>query len=116
MCCTAAAHECGVVHRDLKPANIMIDARGNVRITDFGSAVLEHVGKTDDLQCGTPPYMAPEQLTGNEVTSRSDIYSLGLVLCELFGGKHPFSGLSTAELFWRKLQTRGFPAKTPSVY
>ncbi len=83
----AAAHDGGVLHRDLKPANIMIDGRGRVRITDFGLAA--PVGQVDGahIRDGTPAYMAPEQLSGLEVTPKSDIYSLGLVLYELFTGR-----------------------------
>jgi serine/threonine protein kinase len=85
-----AAHERGVLHRDLKPANIMIDGRGQVRITDFGLAAHnESEVPLSDLRSGTPAYMSPEQKTGAEVTTRSDIYSLGLVLHEMFTGKRP---------------------------
>jgi len=83
----AAAHERGVLHRDLKPANIMIDGRGQVRITDFGLAALEQEVPLGDIRSGTPAYMSPEQKAGKEVTVRSDIYSLGLVLYEMFTGK-----------------------------
>ena len=83
----AAAHERGVLHRDLKPANIMIDGRGQVRITDFGLAALAAEIPLSDLRSGTPAYMSPEQKAGKEVTTRSDIYSLGLVLHEMFTGK-----------------------------
>jgi len=83
----SAAHERGVVHRDLKPANIMIDGRGNVRITDFGLAALAQEVALGDIRSGTPAYMSPEQKAGKEVTARSDIYSLGLVLYEMFTGK-----------------------------
>src|ERR1041385_4597032 len=72
----AAAHERGVLHRDLKPANIMIDGRGQVRITDFGLAVLAPEGHIGDIRSGTPAYMSPEQKAGTEVTARSDLYSL----------------------------------------
>ena len=82
-----AAHDKGVIHRDLKPANIMLDAKGQVRITDFGIAgVAEQIR---DVQSGTPAYMSPEQLAGKEVTARSDIYALGTVLCKLLTGKRP---------------------------
>jgi serine/threonine-protein kinase len=83
-----AAHERGVLHRDLKPSNIMIDGRGQVRITDFGLAALAAEIPLSDLRSGTPAYMSPEQKAGKDVTTRSDIYSLGLVLHEMFTGKH----------------------------
>jgi Protein kinase domain len=83
----AAAHERGVLHRDLKPANIMIDGRGQVRITDFGLAALAQEVALSDIRSGTPAYMSPEQKAGKEVTTRSDLYSLGLVLYEMFTGK-----------------------------
>jgi tRNA A-37 threonylcarbamoyl transferase component Bud32 len=83
----AAAHERGILHRDLKPANIMIDGRGQVRIMDFGLAALAAEVPLSDLRSGTPAYMSPEQKAGKEVTMRSDLYSLGLVLYEMFTGK-----------------------------
>jgi serine/threonine-protein kinase len=83
----AAAHDKGVIHRDLKPANIMLDGRGHVRITDFGIAGV--AAQIRDVRSGTPDYMSPEQLAGKEVTPRSDIYALGIVLCELLTGKRP---------------------------
>jgi predicted Ser/Thr protein kinase len=86
----AAAHEKGVLHRDLKPGNIMIDGRGQVILTDFGLAALAGQIEGAEVRSGTPAYMAPEQLSGREVTARSDIYSLGLVLYEIFTGKRPF--------------------------
>src|SRR4030095_7707845 len=92
----AAAHERGVLHRDLKPSNIMIDGEGHVRIADFGLAAV--AGTSDDIRAGTPAYMAPEQIAGREVTPRSDIYALGLVLFELFTGKRAFEAGTLNEL------------------
>jgi serine/threonine protein kinase len=83
----AAAHEQGIVHRDLKPGNLMLDGKGRVRITDFGLANL--VERAHDIRSGTPAYMAPEQRKGQEVTAKSDLYALGIVLHELFTGKRP---------------------------
>ena len=86
----AAAHDKGLLHRDLKPANVMVDGRGNVRITDFGLAAPADQLQGKELRAGTPAYMSPEQLLGREITVRSDIYSLGLVLYEIFTGKQAF--------------------------
>jgi serine/threonine-protein kinase len=87
----AAAHAKGVLHRDLKPANIMLDGRGQVVVTDFGLAGIADQIQGNEVRSGTPAYMAPEQLAGKEVSTRSDIYSLGLVLYEVFTGKRAFS-------------------------
>jgi len=97
----AAAHERGVLHRDLKPENIMIDGRGKVRITDFGLAGIEEEIAQGDIRSGTPAYMSPEQLSGRAVSARSDVYSLGLVLYEIFTGKRAFEGKTFIE-FLRK--------------
>lgn len=86
----AAAHDIGVLHRDLKPGNVMLDDRGHARITDFGLAVAAGDVARGDIRSGTPGYMAPEQRDGQEVTERSDIYSLGLVLYEIITGKRAF--------------------------
>ena len=94
----AAAHDKGVIHRDLKPANIMLDKRGNVVIMDFGLAAIAAQLFGAEARSGTPAYMAPEQLRGEEVTAKSDIYALGLVLYEVFTGKRAYEGGSAAEL------------------
>jgi hypothetical protein len=86
----AAAHDKGVLHRDLKPANVMIDGRGQVLLTDFGLAGLAGQIAGAEIRNGTPAYMAPEQLAGQEVSVRSDIYALGLVLYEMVTGKRAF--------------------------
>jgi hypothetical protein len=90
-----SGHEHGVVHRDLKPANAMLDGRGRVRITDFGLAGFAGV---DGDRAGTPAYMSPEQLAGDEVTQKSDICSLGLVLYEIFTGKRAFEAATLADM------------------
>jgi serine/threonine protein kinase len=94
----AAAHDVGVLHRDLKPSNIMIDDDGSARIADFGLAGLAEDFHDGELAAGTPAYMSPEQLEGRELTVRSDIYSLGLVLYELFTGKKAFAAATLNEL------------------
>jgi serine/threonine-protein kinase len=83
----AAIHDAGVLHRDLKPANVMIDEHGNVRITDFGIVALSEGVSGREAMIGTPAYMSPEQRTGGELTTRSDLYALGLLLYECFTGK-----------------------------
>ena len=93
----SAAHTQRVLHRDLKPANVLIDDNGRVRITDFGIAVVRTSEKHETL-VGTPGYMAPEQLIpGFELTERTDLYALGLVLYELLVGQHPFKGVAQTE-------------------
>src|SRR6185295_16066206 len=103
----AAAHARGVVHRDLKPANVMITHEGRVKVLDFGIAKLDGsglltvtaVGPAADLDAtrqgsvlGTAGYMAPEQMKGQPVDARADLFALGLVLFEAASGRHPFPG------------------------
>jgi serine/threonine-protein kinase len=107
----AAAHQEGVLHRDLKPANVMLDGRGHAVITDFGLAGFADQIKLSDVRSGTPAYMAPEQLAGDEVTARSDLYSLGLVFYEIFSGKRAFEASTIAELV-RERNER--PVSSPS--
>jgi len=107
-----AAHAKGVLHRDFKPANIMIDGLGEVRIMDFGLAAIADQLEAKDVRSGTPAYMAPEQLAGREATKQSDLYSLGLVLYELFTGKPPFAAQDLHEL---QRQRETMPATTPST-
>jgi hypothetical protein len=94
----AAAHERGVVHRDLKPANVMLDGAGKVRLTDFGLAGIAATIEGNEIRAGTPAYMAPEQLAGREVTAKSDIYSLGLVMYEILTGKRAYEAVTLPEL------------------
>jgi hypothetical protein len=93
----AAVHDQGILHRDLKPANVLVDGRGHVKLADFGlAAAMGDVGDAD-ARSGTPAYMAPEQIEGHEVTRRSDVYALGLVLYELFTGQVAYPARSLAE-------------------
>jgi serine/threonine-protein kinase len=94
----AAIHEAGILHRDLKPANVIIDGKGKARITDFGIAGIEEELTGGEIRIGTPAYMSPEQITGKEVSQRSDIYALGLLLYEIFTGKQTFQADSIDDL------------------
>jgi Protein kinase domain len=98
----AAAHDLGVLHRDLKPANVMLDGRGKARLTDFGLAGLSSELHDREKHAGTPAYMAPEQIAGQEATIRSDIYSLGLVLYEIYTGKRVFDATTLQELMQQR--------------
>jgi hypothetical protein len=109
----AAAHERGVIHRDLKPANVMLDSAGRIRITDFGLAGIAATIQGAEVRAGTPAYMAPEQLAGKEVTVRSDLYSLGLVLYEILTGKRAFEASTLPELM--RLREESAPSKPSSV-
>ncbi len=90
----AAVHDRGLLHRDLKPPNVLLDAEGNVRLTDFGLAA----GAGEALRGGTPAYMAPELWQGNPGSVASDLYALGLVLYEMFTGRPAIRAGSLAEM------------------
>src|SRR5678816_211540 len=103
-----AAHGEGVVHRDLKPQNIMIEKNGHIVVMDFGIArSAEHSGATQTGSLlGTPDYMSPEQARMEEVDSRSDIFSLGLIFYELLSGKLPFTGRTVVETLFIRTKER----------
>lgn len=94
----AAVHARGVLHRDLKPANIMITNDGIARLMDFGIAVSGEQEGPGRIPEGTPAYMAPERLVERQVSVRSDIYALGLVMYELFTGRRLFQATTLDEL------------------
>jgi Protein kinase domain/zinc-ribbon domain len=109
----AAAHDRGVIHRDLKPANLMLDSAGRIRITDFGLAGIAATIQGAEVRAGTPAYMAPEQLAGKEVTIKSDLYSLGLVLYEILTGKRAFEASTLPELM--RLRDASAPTSPSSL-
>ena len=108
----AAAHDKGLLHRDLKPANVMIDGRGQARITDFGLAVSAGAAATPADFAGTLAYMAPERFRGMPATVQSDLYGLGLILYETYTGKSPFKAGSVQE--WERAHTDSTPS-SPSA-
>ncbi len=115
-CCGALdyAFREGIVHRDIKPANIMIAAGTDVKIADFGAALLRKSQAVQTSAMGSPYYMSPEQIEGNKpLTLHSDMYSLGVSLYELLTGSRPFTGKTMEELLGRIL--RDDPAPPSSV-
>lgn len=108
----AHAHQNQIVHRDIKPQNILMDAEGNVKISDFGIAMaLSATSYTQtNSVLGTVHYLSPEQARGGTANKKSDIYSLGIVMFELLTGKLPFSGESAVSIALKHLQT-----ETPSL-
>jgi serine/threonine-protein kinase len=113
----AAAHEVGVLHRDIKPENLILEQTGNAKLMDFGIARpirRTTPGHTEQgTFVGTPNYSPPEQLAGEELDQRADIYSSGVLMCEMFCGKLPFTGSNTLEIYMA--QTQQQPIK-PSEY
>jgi serine/threonine protein kinase len=106
----ADVHRVDIVHRDIKPANVMLVDGGLVKVLDFGIAILRGAGALPrltqvDRTVGTPAYMSPEQCLGQAVTSASDVYSLGCLLCELLTGDVPFQGTTDAPLRAHHLQS-----------
>ncbi len=100
------AHEKGIVHRDIKPANVMLLKTGIIKITDFGIARITADSQTQTgVVKGTPHYMSPEQISGEKVDGRSDIFSLGAMMFQMLTGKVPFKGDSPAALMHQIMNT-----------
>jgi serine/threonine protein kinase len=100
------AHAHGLVHRDVKPGNIFVAPDGRVKLTDFGIAkIIGHENlEVTRMGLGSPSYMAPEQILGNEIDGRTDVYAAGIVLYQLLTGKMPFSGRTYEEIIVRHVQ------------
>ncbi len=101
----AFAHRNGVVHRDIKPDNVFLDEDGNAYLSDFGIAktIDADANDTTGQIVGTPAYLAPEQIRGEDATSQSDIYAFGIMLYEMLSGARPFTDVSLATLVYRHL-------------
>ncbi len=110
-----AAHGEGVIHRDIKPANIMVGDEDLVKIVDFGLAAITHSAGSrltkSGILIGTPQYMAPEQIKGDDVDGRTDIYSLGIVLYEMLAGRPPYQGDNAVGILFQHLEAQAAPLR-----
>jgi eukaryotic-like serine/threonine-protein kinase len=102
-CCRALefAQRLGIIHRDIKPANILHTGETNVKITDFGAALIKSGDTTQIASIGSPAYMSPEQVKEQPVDHRTDIYSLGVVMYHLLTGRQPFQGENSFSLLYQ---------------
>jgi len=110
-----AAHQVHVIHRDLKPGNILVNRDGLLKVVDFGlaSAAIEgdsRVTKTGAM-VGTPAYMSPEQIRGEELNVRTDIYGLGVIMYEMFTGRLPYIGKDTVSVIYQHVQGKAIPPR-----
>jgi serine/threonine-protein kinase len=112
----AGAHEAGVIHRDVKPANVLVGRDDEVKIVDFGLAsvgrgVENRLTRTGHL-VGTPHYMAPELIRGEEVGTSADIYSFAVMMYEMFAGRLPYDGENAMNILFRHLDGDAEPITT----
>jgi len=103
------AHEVGVIHRDVKPGNILVEAGGRVVLADFGLAILDDAVTSRWAMSGTPEYASPEQVRGDSLDARTDLYSLGATLYHLLSGKPPFTGTGVQEITEKVLREEPAP-------
>ena len=114
-CCKALeyAQYQGVIHRDIKPANILLQGEINIKISDFGSAVIQNQQTTQVSGVGSPAYMSPEQVEESPLTHQTDIYSLGVVMYKLLTGKLPFNASNNFSMIYHILNIEPPP---PSMF
>jgi serine/threonine-protein kinase len=109
LCCgMSVAHHAAIVHRDLKPQNVLVNDDGLVKIVDFGlAAAISHTDSrltASGVIMGTPAYMAPEQVRGSDVDTRTDIYSLGVIMYEMFTGRPPYRGQEPMSILYQHVE------------
>ncbi|MDD5058471.1 MAG: serine/threonine-protein kinase [Sideroxydans sp.] len=114
-CCKALeyAQYQGVIHRDIKPANILISGESNIKISDFGAAMIENQQTTQVNGLGSPAYMSPEQIREQPLTHQTDIYSLGVTMYRLLTGKVPFLAANSYSMIYQIMNIEPAP---PSIY
>ena len=109
------AHSRGVIHRDVKPENVQVTSSGRVKLLDFGIARIQAEQTLTQAQIGTPRYMSPEQIKGEPIDGRSDIFSFGVVLYELLAGSNPFHGEHVTAVIYKVLHEDPPPPPLPNT-
>jgi len=113
-CCKALdfAYRNGVIHRDIKPANILLTETGDIKISDFGAALVTSTESTQVSGVGSPAYMSPQQLKEQPLTHQTDIFALGVVLYQLFTGHLPFKGANKYAMIYQIINAEPPPPST----
>jgi len=106
------AYRQGIVHRDIKPANILVVSGTNIKVADFGAAYLQKSKETHVADIGSPYYMSPEQISGEDLGHHSDMFAMGVVMYELFSGRRPFTADSLPDLFSKILNETPVPVSS----